>query len=83
MKKSSPAFTLLEVLIAITVLTTSVFILSRLQIKARLRVIQKAEEIERVFFVKKYLYELFLKPPRKDRPRKNHPRKPSPDRHIP
>jgi len=68
MRKS--AFTLLEVLISIGVLASSIYVLSNLQIRSRMQVLKKAEEVERIFFVKKHLYQLFLAPPETDKPEK-------------
>ena len=50
---------MIEVLIAMTVLASSIYILSNRQIRSRMIVIRKAEEIERVFFVKKYFLHAF------------------------
>jgi len=68
MNKMNPAFTLMEVLIATVVVASSIYVLSNLHIRSRLKVLRSAEEIERVFFVKKYLYQLYLQPPTKSKP---------------
>ncbi|MFH1644647.1 MAG: prepilin-type N-terminal cleavage/methylation domain-containing protein [bacterium] len=58
--KKKEAFTLLETLIAITILAVSVTILSSLQVRSFLRVLKGRESISRVFLIKKELYEKFF-----------------------
>lgn len=68
--RNSSAFTLAEVLISLFVLLSSIYVLSGLQFRSARKVLQSADEIERVFFVKKQLYNLYLTPPKKDKPLK-------------
>jgi len=70
MKRKPDAFTIIKVLIATAVLASSVFVLSRLQFNSWLKVNLSTQTVERVFFVKKYLYQLLLAPPTKDKPEK-------------
>ncbi len=63
--KRTAGFTLFEVLIAIFILVSSVFVLSDLQIKSLFRVLSDKEKIDRVFLVKKELYKLYRKFPKK------------------
>ncbi|MFH0898819.1 MAG: type II secretion system protein [bacterium] len=60
--KKNVGFTLIEVLIAITILVSSVFVLNSLQIRSLLRVEKDREEIERTFLVKKEIYLEYLNP---------------------
>lgn len=61
-------FTLAEVMISLFILTSAVYVLSNLQFRSSRRVLKSSDEIERVFPVKKTLYNLFFKPPQKDKP---------------
>ncbi|KKQ48508.1 MAG: hypothetical protein US69_C0020G0004 [candidate division TM6 bacterium GW2011_GWF2_38_10] len=61
--KKNKAFTLIEVLLAMTILTTCVFIISNLQIRVLNKVLAERGLIERTFWVKRALYKNFLKPP--------------------
>jgi len=70
MPNKKSAFTLIEVLIATTVLASSIYVLSSLHYRSVKKITGSAQEVERVFFVKKYLYELFIKPPHKTKPKK-------------
>ena len=65
------AFTLAEVLVATAVLASSVFVLPRLHYGSLVRVSGSAQTIERIFFVKKFLYKLWLEPPVKEKPEKH------------
>jgi len=58
----SKGFTFAEVLLALFVLATSMYLLSNLQFRSLMKVSDGREEIERVFLIKKALYELFLDP---------------------
>lgn len=60
--KNQHAFTLMEVLIAIVILVSTVFVLNDLQIRSLFRVLKDREEIERVFYVKRELYLEYLNP---------------------
>jgi prepilin-type N-terminal cleavage/methylation domain-containing protein len=53
-------FTLAEVMLALFVLAGSVYILSGLNFRAARKVMVSTEEIDRVFFVKKELYNLYF-----------------------
>ena len=64
------AFTLIEVLLALGVLATSMAILSSLQTKSIFRVLYGREEIDRVFLIKQRLYSLLIKPTKLNRPKK-------------
>ena len=49
-------FTIIEVLLAMFILVSSVYVLSNLQIRSIFRVLKDRDEIDRVFLVKKELY---------------------------
>ena len=49
-------FTIIEVLLAMFILVSSVYVLSNLQIRYIFRVLKDRDEIDRVFLVKKELY---------------------------
>jgi len=66
--KNQGGFTLLEVLLSLVILATSVSILSSLQLRSLMRMWRSREEIERVFLVRKDLTDIFLKLPEKDKP---------------
>jgi len=55
-------FSLYEVLIALFILSTSMFIFSELQVKSMLKVWERRQDIDRLYSIKKYLYKMFLKP---------------------
>jgi len=57
-----PGFTLAEVLLSLFVLSSSMFILSELQVKSMIKVWHGREDIDRLYIIKKYLYKLFLEP---------------------
>ncbi len=61
------AFTLFEVIIALFILVAAVSIISSMQFKAVMRIWQGREEIDRVFFIKKDLLDIFLKIPEKQK----------------
>lgn len=56
------AFTLAEVLIALFILTGSVYVLSGLTFRSSRKVMHSADEVERIFFLKKYSYFYTLHP---------------------
>jgi len=60
--KRAPAFTIMEVMVALFILSSSLFVLSELQVRSMLRVWQSREDIDRVYVIKKYLYRMFLQP---------------------
>ncbi len=55
-------FTLLEVLLALFILVTALYVLSQAQIKSVQRVLRNREEVNRIFLVKKAWLEAFIKP---------------------
>ncbi|MCK4650973.1 prepilin-type N-terminal cleavage/methylation domain-containing protein [Candidatus Babeliales bacterium] len=57
------AFTLLEVILAISILVVAVTILSSIQFKALIRVLEGREKIERIFLIKDDFYDAYLKIP--------------------
>lgn len=68
MNHRSSGFTLIEVLIALGILVSSVFVLSNLQIRLLFRVLKDREQIEKTFLIKNDLYKAFLKPPAQGKP---------------
>ena len=60
MKKQQPGFTIIEVLLAMSILISSVFVLSDLQIRSIFRVMSDREQVDRIFLVKKDLYAVYL-----------------------
>lgn len=60
--KRARAFTIMEVMVALFILSSSLFVLSELQVRSMLRVWQSREDIDRVYVIKKYLYRMFLQP---------------------
>ena len=63
--RKNAGFTLFEVLIAMFILVSSVFALSDLQIKTMFQVLSDRERIDRVFLIKRELYKLYRKFPKK------------------
>jgi|SaaInlLV_10m_DNA_2_1039722.scaffolds.fasta_scaffold20170_3 hypothetical protein len=61
-------FTIAEVMLALTVLVTTAFILSSIQIRSSFKVAKNREEVRRVFLIKKELYKTFLNYFEKDKP---------------
>lgn len=62
MKRFLGAFTIIEVMISLFILTTTMFVLSELQIRSMLRVWQSREDIDRVYIIKKFLYRMYQNP---------------------
>lgn len=62
--KHSHGFTLIEVILAMGVLTTTIFIISGLMLRSFLRVQENRDDIEKVFLIKRELYANYFKPPR-------------------
>lgn len=58
----SRGFTLIEVMIAMFILATSMFFMSELQVKAMLRVWHGREDIDRLYLIKKYAYRMSFEP---------------------
>lgn len=67
MKRQSHGFTLMEVLLAMTVLATSMFFLSQLQLRSMLQVYHHRAEVERIPWIKKVVYTNLLKLPEKSK----------------
>lgn len=61
--KNSSAFTLLEVLIALFILTSAVVITTDVQFRSYFRVTDHQTAIENLFLIKKELYKQFINPP--------------------
>lgn len=55
-------FTLVEVMIALFILSTSMFFMSELQVKSMMRVWHGREDIDRLYLIKKYAYRMALEP---------------------
>ena len=47
-------------MVAIATLAVSIYILSNLQFRSIKKVMSSVDKIERIFFIKKYLYKLFI-----------------------
>jgi len=62
-EKNSQGFTLIEVILAMGVLTSTVFIISGLMLRSFLRVQENRDDIEKVFLIKRELYANYFKPP--------------------
>lgn len=58
------AFTLVEVLLALGLLTSAVFVISNLQIRSLLRIMSDRDDIEKIFLIKKELYKYYISPPK-------------------
>jgi hypothetical protein len=65
--KNQSAFTLLEVVLALSILVFSVSIFSSLQFRAFTQIWRGKEDIDRVFLIKKELCEILLKVPAKQK----------------
>jgi len=68
--QNKSAFTLAEVIISLFILTTSVYLLSNLQFRALDKARSTKDEIIRIFFIKKYIYQLYSTPPTGEKPLK-------------
>ena len=66
--KVNGGFTLLEVLLALVILAGAVSIFSRLHLSSVDRVLISREEIDRIYLISKYLSDINLNPPKKDKP---------------
>ena len=62
--KNSPAFTLIEVILAMGVLTSTIFIISNLMMRSFLRVEECRDDIEKIFLIKRELYANYFRPPK-------------------
>lgn len=65
--KHPPGFTLIEVILAMVVLTSTVFIISGLMLRSFLRVQENRDDIEKVFLIKRELYANYFKPPKENK----------------
>ncbi|MFH1254692.1 MAG: prepilin-type N-terminal cleavage/methylation domain-containing protein [bacterium] len=61
---SPQGFTLIEVILAMGVLTSTVFIISGLMLRSFLRVQENRDDIEIVFLIKRELYANYFNPPK-------------------
>jgi len=66
--KQTQAFTLIEVMIALFILATTGFVLSSVQMRSYMRVESNRKNVERVYLIKKELYQLLMSPPKTDKP---------------
>ncbi|MFC1894345.1 prepilin-type N-terminal cleavage/methylation domain-containing protein [Candidatus Dependentiae bacterium] len=66
--KKNAGFTLLEVLLALLILVSSVSIFSSLQLGSIDRLFLGREKIYRSFIIKKNIYKIFFNPPKRDKP---------------
>ena len=64
--KKFTGFTLAEVLIAVFILTSSVFVLTELQIRSMFRMLKDKDLVERIFLIKRDLYTVFITLPKKE-----------------
>ncbi len=64
------AFTMMEVLIALFVLSSSIYVLSGMQLKQLFRVAHDRDEIEKIFLLKQRFYTLFCAPLTEIKPKK-------------
>ncbi|MBX9830474.1 prepilin-type N-terminal cleavage/methylation domain-containing protein [Candidatus Babeliales bacterium] len=60
--RCSQGFTLIEVVLALGILATTMYTLSSLQIRSLYRIIKDREQIEKVFLTKRHIYRAHLKP---------------------
>ncbi len=65
MKKLS-GFTLIEVLLALFIMTAALYVLSDAQIRSVRRVMWNRDEVDRIFLIKKAWLQAFLNPNKKD-----------------
>src|SRR5579862_3690490 len=70
---SRPAFTMIEVLLALSILASSVFLLSRLNVRSLFRVMRDRDEIEKIFLIKKDFYKFLYKTDQKNWPLQTKP----------
>jgi len=60
-KTSGNAFTMIEVLLALSILASSVVVLSRLNVRSLFRVMRDRDEVEKIFLIKKDFYKFLYK----------------------
>ena len=65
MVKKRSAFTFVEVILALGMLIAAVSVVAHIQLRSLLRVTSDRDEIEKVFLIKKELYKIFLKFPKR------------------
>ena len=65
-RTSVEGFTLPEVLLAMVILATSMSLLSELQTKSIFRIFKAREEIDRVYLIKRRLYDLYFAKPEQE-----------------
>ncbi len=63
-------FTLIEVMIALIILSTTIFTLSQIQVSSMMRVLYGREEIDRLYLIKKYAYRMYTEPKKAKKARK-------------
>jgi prepilin-type N-terminal cleavage/methylation domain-containing protein len=59
--KKNVGFTLIEVLIAMAILTSAILIVSNLELRSFLRIARDRDEIEKIFLLKQSVYNVLLK----------------------
>jgi len=59
--KKNVGFTLIEVLIAMAILTSAILIVSNLELRSFLRIVRDRDEIEKIFLLKQSVYNVLLK----------------------
>ncbi len=63
------AYTLIEVLLAMGILTSAAFVISNLQLRSLLRIMSNRDDVEKIFLIKKELISYCIhiaKPPKKE-----------------
>ncbi len=63
MKRFVPAFTFFEVILAIGVLVVAVSVVAQIQLRTLLRLEKDQDEVEKIFLIKKELYQQYINPP--------------------
>lgn len=63
MMHNKGAFTLLEVLMALGIVIMAVSIIANLQIRSLDRMLRDRDDLEKIFLLKRTVYESFLNPP--------------------
>lgn len=65
--KTNSGFTLIEVMLAMGVLTTSLFVISEIMIRSLSKIQENQDNLEKIFLIKRELYLNFLKPKIEDK----------------
>ena len=60
--KTQNGFTLIEVLLAMAILTGAVLIVTNLEIRSFFKIVRDRDDIEKIFLLKKTMFNVFLKP---------------------